>query len=151
MCADVVSRAKRSEMMSRIRGKNSKPEVALRKQLFSLGFRYRLHRRDLPGTPDLVLPKHGVALFVHGCFWHRHGCRFTTNPSTNPEFWNAKFQANVGRDQRAIGQLRAAGWRVAIVWECCIGKEGLPAPMLAKLQGWLLSHAARANTVFELP
>ena len=111
----------RSRMMSSIRGKNTWPERMLRSLLFARGFRYRLHVRNLPGSPDLVFPKHGAVIFVHGCFWHRHeGCRYTTTPKANSEFWKQKFQGNVDRDARHAAVLRDLGWRVAVVWECSL-------------------------------
>lgn len=106
-------------MMSGIKGQNSKPEVLVRRLLFAAGLRFRLHRRDLPGTPDIVLPRRRIAIFVHGCFWHAHGgCRYFKVPSTRTEFWSAKLQGNVERDQKAIASLMSAGWRVLCVWEC---------------------------------
>lgn len=110
--------AARSCQMAGIRQKNTAPELAVRKALWSLGFRYRLHRRDLPGSPDIVLGRRSTVIFVHGCFWHRHGCGRTTTPSRNRGFWAAKFVANVRRDERTVRALRAAGWRVLVVWEC---------------------------------
>ena len=105
--------------MSRIKGKDTKPEIAVRRMLHSLGYRFRLHRRDLPGSPDVVLPKHRTVVFVHGCFWHRHeGCRYASTPKTRVDFWNEKFRKNVERDARQQRQLLEMGWRVVIVWEC---------------------------------
>jgi DNA mismatch endonuclease (patch repair protein) len=116
---DVVSPVKRSEMMSGIKGRDTRPEIQVRSYLHAQGLRFRLHRKDLPGSPDVVLPKYRVAVFVHGCFWHRHpGCRYTTNPSTRAEFWQKKFAGNVERDQRNQKALREAGWRLLIIWEC---------------------------------
>lgn len=116
---DIVSKAARSRMMSSIRGKNTKPEMIVRKFLHGKGFRYRLHVRSLPGTPDLVLPKYNVAIFVHGCFWHRHeGCRYATVPDENHEKWRLKFEQNVARDRHHLCSLVQAGWRVIVVWEC---------------------------------
>ncbi|MFF7710746.1 DNA mismatch endonuclease Vsr [Pseudomonas sp. NPDC007930] len=116
---DVVDPLTRSRMMSGIRGKNTRPELMVRRFLHAHGYRFRVHRKDLPGNPDLVFPKLKVCIFVHGCFWHRHpGCRYATNPKTRPEFWNDKFQKNVARDLTNTGSLEAAGWRVIIVWEC---------------------------------
>ena len=110
---------KRSALMARVRGKNTKPEMAVRQAVYGLGYRYRLHRRDLPGTPDLVFASQKKAIFVHGCFWHRHkGCRRTTTPKTRAKFWQSKFDANVDRDKRNIVALQSAGWKVLIVWEC---------------------------------
>lgn len=116
---DVVDATTRSKMMSGIRSKDTKPEMTVRRYLHSHGFRYRLHARDLPGSPDLILPKHKAAVFVHGCFWHRHqGCRYATTPSSNVGRWRQKFEGNVERDLRKAQALDAAGWRVIVVWEC---------------------------------
>ncbi|MGO8916110.1 MAG: very short patch repair endonuclease [Stellaceae bacterium] len=116
---DIVDSKRRSEMMARIRGRNTVPEFAVRRGAHALGFRFRLHRSDLPGSPDLVFPRLRIALFVHGCFWHRHrGCRNCTTPKTRPEFWMKKFEANVARDERANSTLRALGWKVVTIWEC---------------------------------
>lgn len=105
--------------MSRIRGKNTKPEILLRKLLHAAGFRFRLHVRDLPGKPDIVLRKYKTVIFVHGCFWHRHeGCEGATMPKTRTEFWTAKFEGTVQRDQRKREELEKAGWRVITAWEC---------------------------------
>lgn len=116
---DVVDAATRSRMMKGIRSKDTQPEITVRKYLHSQGFRYRLHSRKLPGSPDLVLPKYRLAIFVHGCFWHRHqGCKYATTPANNAERWKLKFAANTERDARKEAMLRAAGWRVLVVWEC---------------------------------
>lgn len=127
----------RSQMMASIRAKDTWPELTLRKFLFAKGFRYRLHVRKMPGSPDLVFPRYGAVVFVHGCFWHRHdGCRYTTTPQRNADFWRQKFQRNVERDRYAVEELREIGWRVAIVWECSL-KESVNAAGLA-VEGWLL-------------
>lgn len=116
---DVVDAATRSRMMKGIRSKDTQPEITVRKYLHAQGFRYRLHSRKLPGSPDLVLPRYRVAIFVHGCFWHRHrGCKYATTPSSNAERWKLKFDANTERDARKEAMLRAAGWKVLVVWEC---------------------------------
>ncbi len=116
---DVFSTSKRSEVMSRIRGKDTTPELQVRSIVHRLGYRFRLHAKDLPGSPDLVLPRLGTVIFVHGCFWHRHrGCRYATTPSTRQAFWQAKFDANVARDKRTTASLRRLGWSVITVWEC---------------------------------
>ena len=105
--ADVVSPAKRSQMMAGIKGKNSLPETLVRKALFAMGYRFRLHRRDLPGTPDIAMPGRKIAIFVHGCFWHAHqGCKYAKTPSTRTEFWISKLQANAARDRRNADALR---------------------------------------------
>ena len=109
----------RSALMSRVKAKDTKPELSVRRLAHGLGYRYRLHRRDLPGSPDLVFPGRRKALFVHGCFWHRHqGCRKTTMPKTRAKFWQRKFDDNVRRDERVIAALRDLGWDVLVVWEC---------------------------------
>lgn len=119
--ADVVDKSTRSRMMSGIRGKDTKPEKVIRSALHSAGFRYRVHASDLPGKPDLVFPKYKAVLLVHGCFWHRHpGCWWSTTPSSNSEFWSAKFAQNIQRDAQNILNLRKLGWRVAVVWECAL-------------------------------
>lgn len=134
---DTVPPAIRKKIMSSVRTKNTRPEVALRKALHALGLRYWLNRRDLPGSPDLVFPRWGVALFVNGCFWHRHeGCRRATMPSSNVAFWREKFLRNVARDARDIAALRNLGWRVGVVWECEILPEPSPC-LLRKISGFL--------------
>ncbi|MCQ4348920.1 DNA mismatch endonuclease Vsr [Pseudomonas stutzeri] len=116
---DFLSPAERSDRMSRIRGKDTKPEIALRKALHGLGLRYRLHGAGLPGKPDLVFPRYRTVVFVHGCFWHRHsGCNIATTPKSNTQFWLEKFEKNVERDARVITQLQMMGWKVITVWEC---------------------------------
>lgn len=124
---DVLTPAQRQLNMSRIRGKDTKPELLLRRGLHALGFRFRLHRKDLPGRPDLVFPGRRAVIFVHGCFWHGHDCPMCKLPATRPEFWQAKIAGNRDRDERAIRALGVAGWRVLVVWECAIhGPEKLP-------------------------
>lgn len=116
---DIFSPEKRSSVMSKIKGRNTRPEIVVRKMLHRLGFRFRLHRHDLPGSPDITLPRWKVVIFVHGCFWHRHvGCRYATTPSNNAEFWQKKFECNIARDRLAEQQLESMGWRVLVVWEC---------------------------------
>lgn len=105
--------------MSRVRGKHTTPEMRVRKAAHALGLRYRLHRKDLPGKPDLSFPKHRIALFVHGCFWHRHpACRKASTPKTRTEYWLAKFDSNIKRDTKTYDALARLGWRVVVVWEC---------------------------------
>lgn len=121
---DVVDRRTRSRMMSAIKGENTSPELTVRRYLHARGFRFRLHRRDLPGKPDLVLTKYHLTIFVHGCFWHRHeGCFYATSPATRKNFWRQKLDGNVARDKRQHAELIAAGWRVLIVWECGLRHE----------------------------
>ncbi|HEY3243698.1 MAG TPA: DNA mismatch endonuclease Vsr [Phycisphaerae bacterium] len=110
--------ALRSRIMASVRQKGTEPEIAVRRCLRRLGHRFRCNRRGLPGSPDLVIPSESLVLFVHGCFWHRHRCRYGTTPKANQEFWLAKFADNQTRDRRIKRDLRKAGWRVAIVWEC---------------------------------
>jgi DNA mismatch endonuclease (patch repair protein) len=144
---DVVDRQTRSRMMSGIKGSNTKPEVSLRKALHKRGFRFRLHDRRLAGRPDLVLARYRAAIFVHGCFWHRHhGCRFASSPSTNSEFWLRKFASNVKRDLRDTRELLSTGWRVAIVWECGL-KSVAVEPTVELLAKWIPGQKAQ----LELP
>ena len=117
--ADKLTSSQRSRCMSRIRGKNTKPEILVRKGLHARGFRFRLHNKKLPGSPDIVLPKYGVAIMVNGCFWHGHkGCRYATKPKTNIEFWEAKIARNRHRDEVTTAHLEALGWTVITIWEC---------------------------------
>lgn len=110
---------KRSAMMARIGPRDTAPEMAVRRALHRLGYRFRLHRRDLPGKPDVVLPRHRTVFMVHGCFWHRHtGCRFAYMPKSRVEFWQNKFEGNVARDRRVVRELKKLGWVVRIIWEC---------------------------------
>lgn len=125
--ADVLTPAQRRLNMSRIRGRDTKPELLVRRGLHGRGFRYRLHRRDLPGSPDLVFPGRRAVVFVHGCFWHGHGCPMCKAPATRPEFWASKTAANRARDLAAVKRLGEAGWRVLVVWECALrGPARLP-------------------------
>lgn len=124
--ADVFDRRTRSRVMASIRGRDTKPEMLVRRFLHGRGFRYRLHVRSLPGCPDLVLPRHRTVVFVHGCFWHFHrGCRFAAMPKSNRPFWRAKLSGNVRRDARNVSRLRHAGWRVLTIWECSTGPTAL--------------------------
>ena len=116
----------RSRNMSAIKSKNTKPEIAVRKVLHSMGYRFRLHGKDLPGSPDIVLPKYKTVIFVHGCFWHRHeNCKYATTPKTREEFWESKFKENVIRDKSHQKKLSAIGWKIIIVWECEIKDKNL--------------------------
>lgn len=117
--ADVLTAEQRRYCMSRIRGKDTKPEMTVRRLVHALGYRFRLHRRDLPGCPDLVLPRHRKVIFVHGCFWHRHRCRYgRPMPATRRQFWKKKLEGNKQRDARNRRALRRLGWDVLVVWEC---------------------------------
>ena len=116
----------RSRNMSAIKSKNTKPEIAVRKVLHSMGYRFRLHRKDLPGSPDIVLPKYKTVIFVHGCFWHRHqNCKYASTPKTRQEFWNKKFNENINRDKINQENLSSKGWKIIIVWECEIKDKNL--------------------------
>jgi DNA mismatch endonuclease (patch repair protein) len=115
---DDLTPSQRHTNMSHIHSNDTKPEMIVRKWLWHHGFRYQLHRKDLPGKPDIVLPKYHTVIFVNGCFWHRHGCKYTTTPATHQEFWEKKFAGNVERDKREVAELKKSGWRVLIVWEC---------------------------------
>ena len=116
---DIVDSRRRSELMAAIRTRDTAPELAVRRAAHRMGLRFRLHRNDLPGRPDLVFPRHRLVVFVHGCFWHRHdGCRHASTPKSRIAFWTEKFAANVARDARQEAALRALGWRVLVIWEC---------------------------------
>lgn len=116
---DVFSKSKRSEVMSRIKGQNTKPELVVRSLLHRLGYRFRLHRTTLPGKPDIVLPRFKTVIFVHGCFWHRHkDCRFAYTPKSRTDFWLKKLESNVLRDIQVKSDLETLGWRVIMIWEC---------------------------------
>ncbi len=121
---DMFTPEKRSEVMSRVGSKNTKPELLVRSALHRMGYRFRLHRKDLPGSPDIVLPKHGTAVFVNGCFWHQHpGCRRATVPKNNSDYWRRKLERNVERDRVARARLEEMGWNAATLWECDISRE----------------------------
>ncbi|MGB8261645.1 MAG: DNA mismatch endonuclease Vsr [Terracidiphilus sp.] len=121
--ADNRSPASRSALMSRIRGKDTAPELAVRRLLHSLGYRFRLYRRDLPGSPDIVFPSRQKVVFVHGCFWHAHGCRIGRPPKSRPEFWVPKLERNRRKDRRDRRKLREQGWGVLTVWQCQLADE----------------------------
>ena len=121
---DIWSKKKRSEVMSKIRGKNTKPELLLRSALHKCGYRFRIHRKDLPGNPDIILSKYKTAIFVHGCFWHYHAdCGEGRLPKTNTKFWNEKLVKNMERDKRNIAALKKSGWAVMVIWECEVEKQ----------------------------
>ncbi len=129
--ADVHTPAIRSYNMSRIRGKNTKPEATVRKYLFSKGFRYRKNVSNLPGKPDIVLPKYKTCIFINGCFWHKHeGCKYFVWPKTNPEFWKEKINRNAERDQHNYKLLEEMGWKALIVWECELKKDRVEQTMM---------------------
>ena len=121
MSSEVIHKVseQRSRNMSAIKSKNTKPEIAVRKLLHSMGYRFRLHSKDLPGSPDIVLPKYKTVIFVHGCFWHRHeNCKYATTPKTRKEFWEKKFRENINRDNLNQANLSLKGWKIIIIWEC---------------------------------
>ena len=125
---DKMSAEQRSYVMSRIKSKDTKPEVAVRKALHRLGFRFRLHKRGLPGRPDIVLARHRTIIFVHGCFWHGHACLKGRRPASRQDYWNPKLDRNLARDAEAQAKLEAMGWRVHVLWECELKKrDELPA------------------------
>jgi DNA mismatch endonuclease (patch repair protein) len=139
--ADIVDSATRSRMMSSIRSGNTKPELLVRKYLFSKGYRFRIHVSSLDGKPDIVLRKYNAAVFVHGCFWHGHNCVLFKWPGTRKEFWKRKIETNKKNDKKAVAALRAKGWRVLVVWECTFkGRNRLPFDKaMNAIEGWLLS------------
>ena len=135
---DTVTPETRSRMMSGIRAKNTKPEKMVRSALFAAGYRFRIHRKDLPGSPDIVLPGKKVAIFVHGCFWHRHkGCGLAKLPASNTDFWLKKLDGNVDRDRKAIEALNLSGWRVLTVWECATRDRELAPELGHYFSEWL--------------
>jgi DNA mismatch endonuclease (patch repair protein) len=140
--SDNVSPEVRSRMMAGIRGKDTKPEMLVRHMLHESGFRYRLHRKDLPGKPDIVLPKYSAVILVHGCFWHGHDCRFFKLPDTRTDWWADKLDQNRIRDLRNMQGLRDAGWRVLIVWECAMRDPGAIPPdrLVSMISTWLRSR-----------
>lgn len=141
---DIVDPETRSRMMSGIKGKNTKPELIVRKALHARGFRYRLHDRKVPGKPDMVFPKWNAVIFVNGCFWHGHDCHLHKLPSTRTEFWKEKIERNRQRDDTVLRMLRDTGWRVLTIWECALrGREkiGLDA-VVDRVVSWLCSDAS---------
>ncbi len=129
---DRLSPERRSWLMSRIKGANTKPELEVRSLLHRMGYRFRLHRRDLPGTPDIVLPGRATVVFVNGCFWHGHACKRSKMPKSRESYWVAKIEGNRLRDARKRRRLKALGWKVVVVWECELGK---PERLAEKLRG----------------
>ena len=139
--SDIVDQKKRSRMMANIKGKNTKPEMAIRSALHRIGYRFRLHRKDLPGKPDIVLPKHRAVVFVNGCFWHGHFCHLFRWPKTREEFWREKILSNKERDQRNVSTLIQREWRICIIWECSIRKQSEEnlAGVIGELVEWIES------------
>lgn len=127
-------------MMSGIRAKNTKPELIIRKALHAAGFRYRLHVRNLPAKPDLVFPKYAAVVLIHGCFWHGHDCRYFKIPQTRTEFWQEKINTNAQRDRKQLGELRALGWRILVIWECATRKcdASQSAMLIDYISNWLI-------------
>jgi DNA mismatch endonuclease (patch repair protein) len=119
---DTITKSERSQLMSRIRSKDTQPELAVRSMLHRSGYRFRLHRKDLPGRPDIVLPRHRKIILVHGCFWHGHTCRLASQPKSNESYWSTKIQTNRTRDSRNLQALISQGWQVLELWECDIRK-----------------------------
>lgn len=137
---DSVSKERRSEIMSHVRGRDTAPELRLRRLVHGMGYRYRLHVVGLPGRPDMVLARHRAVIFMHGCFWHRHeGCALARMPKSRLEFWQPKLDANRERDARNVRELRRLGWRVLVVWECELGDEA----RLRRRVGAFLARGAR--------
>lgn len=134
---DKLDKESRSRLMAKVKSKNTGLEKAVRSLLHSLGFRFRLHRRGLPGTPDVILPKYRTVILAHGCFWHRHpGCKLAATPASNTDFWREKFAKNVERDARQIAALEQAGWKVMVVWECELKETPrLAARLIEELRG----------------
>ena len=126
--ADIMSSKDRSLCMSKIKGRNTKPEIKVRKILYKLGYRYRLHRKDIPGNPDIAFISRKKVIFIHGCFWHRHaGCKYAYTPKSNVEHWNKKFKENVDRDNKVLEELNDKGWNYLIIWECQLkNNENIP-------------------------
>lgn len=116
--SDIYSKSKRSDIMSKIPSKETQPEILVRKYLFSKGFRFRKNVKELPGKPDIVLPKYKIAIFIHGCFWHGHSCRRGNLPSSNRQFWESKISQNISRDEDVVQKLQDLGWKVIIIWQC---------------------------------
>lgn len=139
---DNKTKAERSLNMSRIRAKDTKPELTIRRLLFADGFRYRIHVKTLPGTPDLVLPKYRAVIFVHGCFWHGHdGCKYAKLPETHGEFWRDKISKNKERDQRVRQELVSGGWRVLTIWTCSIKNQAKVKETYTQVKNWILNKA----------
>lgn len=131
--SDIYSKSKRSDIMSKISGKETKPEILVRKYLFSKGFRFRKNVKELPGKPDIVLPKYKTVIFIHGCFWHGHTCKRGKLPQTNYQFWQKKIEKNIERDNRNTNELEVKGWNVIIIWQCEIQNYSLQKERLDKL------------------
>ena len=143
---DKFSKETRSRMMSGIKNKNTRPEIMIRQVLFRNGFRYRLHNGKLPGKPDIILKKHMAVIFIHGCFWHKHSCRYFVWPKSNTEFWKKKINGNKLNDQKVIKELQSMGYRICIFWECVTRDNELFLKAIKRLVKWL----AGKNKFLEL-
>ena len=139
--SDIFSKSKRSDIMSKISGKETKPEILVRKHLFSKGYRFRKNVKDLPGKPDIVLPKYKTVIFIHGCFWHGHTCKRGVLPETNQEFWKEKIEKNIARDNRNVAELKARGWNVIVIWQCEIKNHKSQKERLDKLFNEILNSS----------
>jgi DNA mismatch endonuclease, patch repair protein len=148
---DFLTRAQRSERMARIRSRDTSPEWTLRRELHRLGYRYRLNVKTLPGKPDLVFSRYKTAIFVHGCFWHRHtDCKVASNPKSNIQFWQAKFERNVKRDEDVVAALSGLGWRVLVVWECELQNKSHRPECIRKVAQFLSSAVTKGRSVSEI-
>ena len=150
---DTVDKKTRSRIMASVRQRDTGPEIMLRSALHRAGLRYRLHDRTLPGSPDLVFPRYNAVVFVHGCYWHSHGCYKSTVPKSRRDFWEAKFSANRERDRRKVALLRDAGWRVLTVWECVlVGKHAFSLDTVAvRVCAWLKGTVEQGNIPNSAP
>lgn len=142
---DIVTPEKRSQMMADIKGKNTEPELIIRKGLFNNGFRYLLYRKDIPGKPDLVLPRYNAVIFVNGCFWHQHDCHLFKWPKQNKDFWREKLCNNLERDIRNHEQVAQLGWRICTIWECALKGRSTDeiAQLLESLSVWLVNKSEK--------
>lgn len=146
---DKISREARSRIMAAVHGKDTGPEMRIRRGLHALGFRYRVHVKTLPGKPDIVLARYRAVILINGCFWHLHGCKRSTIPEEKRQFWETKLKGNKERDERNVRSLLGSGWRVLVIWECAFGKKGtheIP-DLLAETSDWIRSE----NTYGEIP
>lgn len=145
--ADSLTKTGRSELMSKIRGRDTKPEIFIRNIIYSAGFRYRLHAKGIPGRPDIVLRRWKTLIFVNGCFWHGHDCHGTRRPKSNRKFWNAKIKRNIERDTDNLAECRRLGWRVLVVWECALrGKSRWAEERLARqMSAWIERDAKHVS------
>ncbi|PWK47907.1 very short patch repair endonuclease [Pleionea mediterranea] len=146
---DIVSKKKRSELMSDIKSYNTKPEIMVRKVLYNMGFRYRINDSVEGIKPDIILRKYNVVIFVHGCYWHRHrGCLLAYNPKSKVDFWNQKFKKNIERDKKVFLKLKLQGWRVGVIWECTTRNSDEFARTMLELQQWILNGSDEFESTF---